>query len=392
MICATAIERLLAVRPQWISVATAGEVLGLRPHELLHAGPPFRDPRNPTAVLLSSAAVTCVHEGWADGVEAAEALIRDGAVILSPAQAHGCVLPLAFVASPSTPLCVVGDASNGVAARYAPLSTLRGFDTRMGCRDPGLAARLLRRDRTIAPSLQRLLGAHGPLPLWPLAAAGLAAGDDLHSRTTAANSGLAAWLRAFEETTLADDVEASPLFFLTLWMAACLLMLSAAEGVDGSTLVTRAGGNGESFGIALAAQPDQWITADAEPPAGRLLPTAPAGVAVSGAIGDSAVIDMLGFGGQRLALAAEPRAALQGFIPAELEGLAERLLVAPHPLIESRWPVGLDAEQVHAHQQAPLVSLSMLASDGRIGFVGRGVYQPPVALFKRAIGALAGRS
>ena len=94
----------------------------------------------------------------------------------------------------------------------------------------------------------------GPIALWPLAAGGLAHGDDLHSRTASANDALAAQLRAHGEPTLADHVAATPLFFLTLWMAASSLILRAAEGGDRPTLVTRGGGNGERFGIALRAR------------------------------------------------------------------------------------------------------------------------------------------
>ena len=385
----SAVECVQAAQPQWTSIETAASVLGLTGHELLHAGPPLHDPCNPPRVLLSSAAVTIVHEGWAADLDAAEALVRDGEVTLMPAQPRGCVVPLAFVVAPSTPLCVVDDASGTAAPRHAPLSTLRGFDTRMGNRDAGLPARLAQRDATLVPALQRLLDAHGPWPLLPFAAEGLRAGDDLHSRTTAANLALAGHLRSIGAASLADDLEASPLFFLTLWMAACALMLGAAEGDGASSLVTRAGGNGERFGIALAAAPDRWVCVDAEAPQGALVATAKGAVGISAAIGDSAVIDMLGFGGQRLAHAPEPRRAFAGFLPESLDGIAEKLLVAPHPAIDPAWPVGLDAQRVVNQQQAPFVALAMLANDGRGGFAGRGIYRPPVTLFEQALAASA---
>ena len=384
----TSIESFLAVRPAWVGVATAGDVLGMGPRELLHAGPPLRDPTNPPPVLVSSAAVACVYDGWSDDFDQAEALIRDSRVTFSPAQERGCALPLAFVASASTPLCVVQDANDGATLRYAPLSMLRGADSRMGGRDQSILSRMAQRDTVTAPTLRAVLAERGPLPLWPIAAKGLAAGDDLHGRTAAANSDLACWLRDRKALALAADVEASPMFFLTVWMAACSLMLSTVEGTQGSTLVTRAGGNGECFGIALAGAPDLWVTTAAEPPKGHLQPAAPDGAVVCGAIGDSAIIDMFGLGGQRLALAPEPREAFRGFVPVELKGVAEGLLTISHPMISPPWPVGLDAQLVQAHRQAPLVALSMIAADGRTGFLGRGVYQPPVSLFASAVEAM----
>lgn len=384
-----AIRGLLAVRPQLVQVTTAARAVGLQGHELLHAGPPLADPCRPPAVLMSSAVVTCLHEGWASDAAQAEALVHSGAVRLSPAQDRGVVVPLAALASAGTPLFEVEDPLTGRCA-WAPVSAVRGPDARMGFRDPSLAARLAVRDGEVAQAWQRTLAARGPLPLYPLARQGLAAGDDLHSRTTAANQALAGWLRADASAgTLAEHVEATPLFFLTLWMAACSLVLRAAEGMAGATLVTRAGGNGEAFGIALASAPERWTQAPAAAPRGRIVQPLPAGTAVCGAIGDSAVIDMLGFGGQRLAQSPEPLGVLGEFLPEGHATLAGRLLAAPHPAFDASQRVGLDARRVAAEGVAPLIALAMLAADGIRGFVGRGVYQPPVSLFGQALGALA---
>lgn len=373
--------RLLAVQPQLLAVRTAGAALDLLPHELLHAGPPLGDPCRPPPVLLSSAVVTALHEGWATDAAQVESMVNRGEIRLSPAQSRACVVPLAGLVSCSTPLFVVGDGHGLVV--HAPVSTVRGADTRMGNRDTGLASRLQLRDQQVAPAWQTALLGHGPLALLPLAAVGLAQGDDLHSRTTAANLGLAGWLRQHASGDLAAEIEATPLFFLTLWMAACALMLRSGEHHDPMSLVTRAGGNGEQFGIALAGQPDRWTCVAAAAPAGRLLGHVPEGTALCGAVGDSAVIDMLGCGGMALADAAEPLQAFAGFLPDDHANLASRLLGAHHPQLGRR--VGLDARQVVEHGAAPLIALAMLAADGRTGFAGRGLYRPPVGLFKAAI-------
>lgn len=379
------IERLLAVRPRLLGVVPAGQALRLSPMELLHAGPPLRDPRHPPPVLLSSAVVTCVHEGWARSADEAEHLVLGGEVKLSPAQSRGCVVPLACVVSAGTPLFAVGDGHGSIV--HAPVSAVRGTDTRMGSRDAGLAHRLSARDRCLAPAWQAVLAAHGPLDLLPLAARGLAGGDDLHARTAAANAALVVWLRQQGVGELADDVQATPLFFLTLWMAACALMLRAAEGGEQPSLVTRAGGNGEHFGIALAGAPSAWVCVDATPPSGRRLAAALQDQALCGAIGDSAVVDMLGCGGQALGGAPEPLQAFEGVLPEDHADLADRLLCGFHPLLGRR--VALDARRVVAQQAAPLVALAMLAADGRSGLAGRGLYRPPIALFERALNGLA---
>ncbi len=371
----------LSARPRLLRVATAGEALGLAPRTLLHAGPPLRDPRQPPPVLLSSAVMTCLHEAWASGEDEAEALLRGGAVTLAPAQPRGCVVPLAFTVAAATPLFEV-DAGNG-AVVYAPVSAVRGTDTRMGHRDPAVLERLRRRDTDTAPRWQRLLAAHGPLDLLPLASAGLADGDDLHSRCAAANTALAAWVHARGDDALAADLAATPLFFLTLWMAASAALLLSTESAGAPCWVTRAGGNGESFGIALAAAPSRWTCVDATPPTGPRLASLPASAAVCGAIGDSAVIDFLGCGGMALAGAPEPLQAFEGWLPADHAGLAGRLLGAHHAGLGRA--VVVDARRVVAQAAAPLVALAMLCADGRSGFAGRGLYRPPLALFDRAI-------
>ena len=381
---------LIAARPQWAAVSPAAQALGLRRHELLHAGPPFRDARRPPPVLMSSIVMTCLHEGWAGSEAEAERLVHDGALQLSPAQDRFCVTPLAAVVSPATPLLVVRNAAEGTFSAhslYAPLATVGGPDTRMGARDAGLLSRLSHRDEVLVPFLQARLESLGAVELLPLMSAGLAAGDDLHSRTTAANEALVQLLRSAssEATPELDGIAANPLFFLTLWMAACALMLRAAEGAGLPSLVTRAGGNGEAFAIALAGRPARWIICDAAGLDGPRLPGKPAGAAVAGAIGDSAVIDLLGLGGQRLQHAPEPLSVFRPYLPEGIERQAQSLLVVPHPGLAGGWPVGLDAARVAATRQAPLVVLAMLADDGVGGMLGRGVYRPPVSLFEDAL-------
>ena len=386
---ANALHPLLNVRPQWRALRSGADALGLQPRELLHAGPPLADPRRPPHTLASSVVITCLHEGWAASEAEAEGLLHRGALSLMPAQDRGCVTPLAALVSAGTPLFEVGDAAGNTLPCFAPVGALRGADTRMGWRDPALRARLQHRDSVVVPALSALVTQHRPLALWPLAAVGLAAGDDLHGSTAHANRALveALWQRAAPQA-LTDDIEATPLFFLTLWMAACALMLRAAEGRAPATLVTRAGGNGERFAIALAGRPGQWTSCDAAPPSGPRLAGVAPDVAIEGAIGDSAVIDMLGLGGQRLARSPELMAAFRdhSIVVGDLTDTARLgLMQHAHPLLADGWPLGLDARDIVKHAQSPHVMLAMLARDGRAGLCGRGIYRPPLELFERAL-------
>lgn len=389
----TALDRLIAVQPVWTRIAPAADMVELRGRWLLHAGPPYLDDESIPAPVLSSALLAIMHERWAATEGDAEAMIRDGAVRLISAQSHRCVTPLAALVSPSTPVVVVEDARQAVAPVCAPLGATRGPDLRFGTRDRTVLGRLAKRDGEEAPALVAALDE--PFDLLALAQTGLGGGDDLHNRTTAATAALAREIdkrvdlaAAEARPALGSLIEAlaqTPLYFLTIWMAAAKLILSAAEGAADSTLVTRMAGNGTRFGLSLASDPARWITVPASPPTGDV----GAAPLPQGAIGDSAVIDALGFGAQALHLAPEPREALRKFLPQDFEATSARLLGIQHPAF-ARWGlrVGLDARAVLRTGNVPSVTLGMIGRDGASGLLGRGVYRPPLELFARAIGEI----
>lgn len=378
--------RVQSVQPTLVGVDTAGQALGLTDRQLLHAGPALADPTRPPPVLQSAAVLTAIHEGWAASETEAEHLIAQGRIVWSPAQDSGCVTPLAAVVGPSTPLFVVADAEGVLPASYAPVSPVLGLDTRMGSRDPAVLTNLQQRDRELTPAWQAWLAAQGPLALWPLARAGMAAGDDLHFGTSAASAAMAAHLQQAGAQDWADAIGRTPVYFLTLWMAACSLLLKAVPCDGPNSVVVRAGGNGEQFGVSLAHAPARWSSVAADPPAGPRLPGKESTPAC-GAIGDSAVIDMVGFGAQRLAHAPAAREAFEsaGVLPGDYADIVGQLRAAHLPEAEAMQPVALDAQRIVASKVTPLVALAMLGVDGQTGLLGRGLYRPPVDVFAQAL-------
>lgn len=392
------LDRLLAVRPVWTALVPARERIALDGRWLLHAGPPLADPCRPPPPVLASAVLACRYEGWARSDDAAQGLIRQGRVRLSPAQDQRCVTPLAALVSPRTTLVVVDDAARHAPPVYAPLGALGGPDLRFGTRDAAILERLRARDGVVAATLHAALSE--PIDLLAIAREALCAGDDLHNRTAAATQALAARLAAHhadagaEQRLRADDLArglaATPLFFLTLWMAAARLMLSAAEHGAPRTLITRMAGNGEVFGVSLAGAPERWTTVPGTAPRGPYLNPAWASRPALAAIGDSAVIDALGCGGQALHLAPEPRTALTDFLPAGRGAEASPLTVAAHPRLDvAGLRVGLDAARVIERGTIPIVTLAMVDAAGEQGLLGRGVYAPPIELFADALKGLS---
>ncbi len=372
---AAAGQRLLATRPVWTGLTRAGEMTQTR-RILFHAGPPFRGWDQVPVPVRNSLALACIYEGWADTTDDAMALLRAGTVACAPAQDHDLVVPLAGVISPSMMLHRITDAASG-RVKYAALNEGMEHCLRAGALDEEIPRfhRWLNGPYSewLATRLDR------PVALLPVLRESLARGDDGHSRTLAA-SALFADLLVDDRTPpeMAGFQLGCHAFALNLWMGAAALILGAADGVEDSCLVTRAGGNGIEFGIQLAAAPGRWRTVTAAPPAGPVEPAHQAHGAV-GAIGDSAVVDVLGLGGQSVGDAPAVREGLGAYLPADATRRPHMLL--PLWLEEAGGlRTGLSARSVTDRRLAPLVLLGIISDTGR-GRIGGGVYEPPVSLF-----------
>lgn len=386
-----AISRVLEVEPVWLGLRPAAEAVGLDRQTLLHAGPAFTDPGAICRPVLNSAVVAAVYEGLAPDFEQAERMILGGDVTLRPAQDYGVVTPLAAVVSASMNLQVVADMRHDSRVAHAPINGGSGPAPRLGLRTPEALEHIRWLNGPLAEVLARAL--EEPIRLIPLARQGLEGGDDGHGRTPVATAALAGLIAPrFGPGETADRartfLDQGPSFFLNLWMAACKCMLMAADGVAASGLVTAAGGNGVETGIGLAGLPGQWVAAAAEPPRGSIDDPALAGRAL-GAIGDSAIVDALGFGAMAMSFAPEQQKALMPFMPEGGLALPGLLLMSEHPAFHPlTLHVGLSARAVAATGRRPVVSLGILDRDGQAGRLGGGIYQPPQGLFEAALEAL----
>lgn len=384
-----ALEAVIAVRPVWRSLVRAGDAVGLESKTLLHAGPAFPSPDAITAPIRNSACVAAVVEGAAADLSAAERAIASGEIVLRPAQDYGVVTPLAAVVSASMWLHEVVDAEASARPAYAPINGGSGPAMRLGLCNEDVVAHIRWLNGPFAEALAAAQS--GDLDLIALAAEGLAAGDDCHGRTPAATAALVQRLSpAIEAQAEAKAfLDQGPSFFLNLWMAACKCMLAAARGTAGSALVTAAGGNGARSGIQVAGLPDRWFTAPAEPPRGDLgdMP----GERALGAIGDSAIVDVAGFGAMAMAYAPAQREQLGRFMPDDGAALPGLLLHRVHPGFDGLGlRSGLSAATVAACGRTPVISLGILDRLGEAGRLGGGIYHMPIEIFTAAAAALHG--
>lgn len=371
-----ALALLESTRPQWSGLTRARDVVGAG-QTLRHAGPPFESWEAVPRPVRNSLALACVYEGWAGDVDSAFEALATGSVALAPAQDHDLVVPLAGVISPSMVLHRISDAASS-RVKYAVLNEGLEHCLRVGAPDEEIPAFQGWLNGRYADWLASRLTE--PIPLLPILDDSLARGDDGHSRTLAGSELFTERLvNASTPPDIADFQRGCGAFALNLWMGAAALILAAAEGAAGSRLVTRAGGNGVDFGIQFADEPGRWHTAPAGAPRGPVDP-AHTGHGAVGAIGDSAVVDVLGLGGQALRHAPVVVTALAGHLPEDALHRPDLLLPGFHPEAP-RLRIGLSAHTVASNATAPLVLLGMISDSGR-GRIGGGVYEPPVALFR----------
>jgi len=377
------------VRPMWVSQRRAGDAIGLRKNVLLHAGPAFESPADVSRPIRNSACVAAVFEGLAPNFAEAADAIDAGTITLRPAQDFNAVVPLASVISSSMWLHEVVDATGRKLRAFAPINGGGGPALRLGvCSDQTLA-HLRWLNGEFAEVLLQLLDE--PVDLIEIAQSALAAGDDCHGRTGAATQMLAARFRdglAAHPQSQAF-LQTGPSFFLNLWMAACRCVLNGAVGIAGSSMVTVAGGNGRQFGIQLAGAPGRWIAIHADPPHGPWQQQGSDSTQPLGAIGDSALVDVAGFGAMALRYSEAQRQALGPFAP-------DDSLARPAQLFLDTWPAfgdlhlltGLCARQILAADVSPLVSLGILDAAGIRGRLAGGIYAIPTQLFVRAMNEL----
>ncbi len=387
---ALACAKVLAVRPQWVALRRARDQLGLRDFELLCAGPPLRDPTAPCQPVLHAAQSAALLEGWAATPQQAGDMVRSGRITLRPAQDLDCVVPLADVLSPSMWVQVVRDAAGLGRESCSPLNGGMAHPMRVGVCTPAVVEHLRWLDQSLAPALQHAMDK--PIDLLALADEGLRSGDDCHGKTAAATralaTALAQWLTGASATTCTDYLAQSPGFFLNLWMAASRCMLSAAAGSPKASVVTAAAGNGLDFGIQLAGLPGRWFMHAADAP--RVADSnAELQASSLGAIGDSAIVDLLGLGAMTtLAQASAEPPAFAAAWPG-MDGMPRALLRAPHlAMVQTQPLLVLDARTIVRCAQEPLISLGVLERTGQRGRLAGGFYRAPAAVFAAALAAL----
>jgi len=387
-----------------VGMGIAREVIpGMHDHMILHAGPPIEWERmcGPTRGAVMGA---LIYERLAEDEKEAGALAKSGTIEFSPCHHHHTVGPMAGIVSPSMPVFIIENKSFGNRA-YCTQNEGLGKVLRYGGMGPEVYERLKWMETDLYPALDRALQTlPNGIDIKSLIAQALHMGDECHNRNRAATS---LFLRAIgpalartgtDNELLAKVIEfidRNDHFFLNLSMPAGKAMLEAAEGIEGSTIVTVMARNGTDFGIRLSSMPERWFTAPAGEVEGLYFPQYTKEDA-NPDIGDSTVTETAGYGGVAMAAAPAITQFVGGTPQLALETTLEmyEITFSEHdnltiPALNFRGtPLGIDVRRVMETGILPQINTGIAHKDPGVGMVGAGILRAPEKCFRDAFEAL----
>ena len=399
-----ALSILLEAKPFWVDMAKAQDVIpGMKKNLILHAGPPVTWEKmcGPQRGAVIGA---LIYEGLASTPEEAEKLAASGEIEFDPCHHHDAVGPMAGVISASMPVIVTENKAHGKRA-FNTLNEGIGKVLRMGAYSEDVIERLKWLENVMFPVLKRAINALGELDLKNIMVQALSMGDELHNRSRAASYILFARIAPYISETSKDPAETNQVLrfmeenihtFLGFAMSSAKASLDAIRDIEGCSIVTVMARNGTEFGLQVSGTGNQWFTAPAPVPDVLLFP----GFTkedVNPDIGDSAIMETVGLGG--FAIASAP--AIIQFVGGDVQESIRRTLsmyeitagennVYQIPFLDFRGsPTGIDVRKVIETRVPPFIDTGVAHRKPGIGQVGAGLVDAPIAVFEKALRALA---
>ncbi|MFM9885539.1 MAG: DUF1116 domain-containing protein [Burkholderiales bacterium] len=400
---ALAFERIVASHPWLVGVKRAADVLpSLKPNMILHAAPPTTW-AGMSESMRGGMIGAALFEGLATTPDEVADRAQSGAIQFAAAQDHEALTGGVGSITANTPVMIVEDRSNGNRAVHFLMEGL-GKTLVSGAYGEEVFERLRWFKDSFGPLLDRAIASLGGIDVRAIIAEALKRGDELHNRNVAATSLLIHQLTlgmlecsasAAEQRRAIGFLLGNPQFFVGAVLPASLLMLRAARGIPGCSIVTRIGANGKECGLQLSGLDGRWFVASGNVPKGVVQP--PYGEDdVGPGCGDSLLVELAGLGAS--VLPAAP--AFAPAIGATLEdGLryaknAYALTVGEHPYYKvpalgfRGIPVGFDARKVVRSGILPVIDIMMGHRKAGVGMVGMGLVSPPMQCFVEAVKVL----
>jgi hypothetical protein len=362
---------------------------------ILHAGAPIA-PQEMAGPMRGAIAGALVYERLAPDLDRAYRLMDSGDVTIDSCHNHDAVAPMAGIISPSMPVWVVENRTNGARA-YSNLNEGPGRTLRYGANGPEVIERLRWMQTTLAPQLREAVLSLEGIPIFPLVQEALEMGDECHSRNHAAQAILMqkltpalldSGLSTGEIRTILEFLVGRDYFFLNLTMAACKSAWLEAETIPGSSIVSAFSRNGVKFAIRVQGQ---WFTADSPVVEGHYFKEFSAADA-NRDIGDSAITEASGLGGFAAGGAPGVIRFIGGRASTLVDALHEMYTItaaeSQHfrlPMLEYRGtPTGVDVIKVLETGIQPFITTGIAHREPGVGQVGAGRVRAPLACFEAA--------
>lgn len=387
-----------------IGMGIACEVIpGMHNNLILHAGPPITWDRM-CGTMQGAIIGALIYEGRATNAEEAIELAASGKIKFEPNHHHSTVGPMGGIISPTMPVFIMENRTYGNRS-YSNVNEGPGKALRFGAYDGNVIARLNWMRDTMYPILKQAIESSPGFDWKNIVTQAMQMGDDNHNRNKASTSlfvrELAKYLvnvdaKKEDVYKVMEHIEKIDMFNINITMAMCKAMSDAANGIEGSTIVTVMARNGVDFGIRLSSTGDAWFTAPANIPEGLYF----SGYSSADAcpdIGDSAITETFGMGGFALACAPAIVQLIGGSYEDgvkitntmyEISAGENRNFKIPSMGFKGT-PSGIDILKVLEANIAPVITTGISHSQPGIGQIGAGIVDAPMDCFKQAARYLA---
>lgn len=393
-----ALELMRLSRPILVDIKCAKDILPkMKKNSIFHAGPPI-DWNRMCGPMRGAIVGTMIFEGFATSWNDALELIRKGGIDFSSNHDHDAVGPMAGVISPSLPILVVKDRSNGKTC-YARFVENR---VQFGLFDQESVKVLRYWSERLSPPLGKAIRKSKGIDLKPMMARALHMGDELHNRPAAGTLLFASTILPHllkvcspnEVLEVTKYLSENDIFFLCMSMAACKAITKAAHGIQFSTIVTVMARNGTTFGIKVSGLGDDWFTGEANMIKGLYFP----GYSHEDAnpdIGDSAITETAGIGAFALAGSPAILALIGGSAEDAIKYTYEMRKITNSlndtftlPIINFQGTAtGIDIRKVMRTGITPVIDTAIAHRHEGGGYIGAGLVRAPLDPFKNALHA-----
>jgi hypothetical protein len=393
-----ALELMRLSRPILVDIKCAKDILPkMKKNSIFHAGPPI-DWNRMCGPMRGAIVGTMIFEGFATSWNDALELIRKGGIDFSSNHDHDAVGPMAGVISPSLPILVVKDRSNGKTC-YARFVENR---VQFGLFDQESVKVLRYWSERLSPPLGKAIRKSKGIDLKPMMARALHMGDELHNRPAAGTLLFASTILPHllkvcspnEVLEVTKYLSENDIFFLCMSMAACKAITKAAHGIQFSTIVTVMARNGTTFGIKVSGLGDDWFTGEANMIKGLYFP----GYSSEDSnpdIGDSAITETAGIGAFALAGSPAILALIGGSAEDAIKYTYEMRKITNSlndtftlPIINFQGTAtGIDIRKVMRTGITPVIDTAIAHRHEGGGYIGAGLVRAPLDPFKNALHA-----